>query len=87
MKPNLRADEIADPGLRRAVNDCNEVWSGLLQQLEVALTGSPGELQAAVGTMFELKYRAVDLMRTPLPDGGGKHAGPTFEFLAPSTRR
>jgi Ferritin-like len=81
MKPNLRASEIGDPGLRRAVDDCNEVWSRLLRQLEVALTGSPGELREAVGTMLELKYRSVDLMRIPLPDGRGKNAGPTFEYL------
>jgi Ferritin-like len=82
MKPNLRARDVADPALRRAVDDCNEVWSRLLRQLEVALTGSPGELEKAVGTMLELKYRAVDLMRIPLPNGRGKNAGPTFEYLS-----
>src|SRR5919206_3447693 len=79
MKPNLRTSEIRTPELRRMAEACNGIWSSLLRQLETALTGSPNELRSAVGTMFELKYAACELLRVPLADDAGFHAGPTFE--------
>jgi hypothetical protein len=81
MRPNLRVSDIHSAELRRLAEACNALWSGLLRQLETALTGSPGELRAAVGTMFELKYAACELLRIPLPDEDGLHAGPTFEVV------
>jgi hypothetical protein len=82
MKPNLRTDELPTPGLRSAARSCNVIWTRLLGQLESALNGSPAELQHAVGTMFELKDAASDLLRIPLPgDPEGRHAGPTFELV------
>ena len=80
MKPNLRTSDIRTAELRRMAEACNAIWSSLLDQIETALTGSPDELRSAVGTMFELKYAACELLRVPLPDdGAGHHAGPTFE--------
>jgi hypothetical protein len=81
MKPNLRMAEIRTHELRRMAEACNAIWSSLLRQLETALTGSPDELREAVGTMFELKYAACELLRVPLPGDAGYHAGPTFEVL------
>jgi hypothetical protein len=82
MKPNLRMADLPTPGLRNAARACNVIWSRLLGQLETALNGSPGELRRAVGTMFELKYAAGELLRIPLADDeAGRHAGPTFEVL------
>jgi hypothetical protein len=80
MKPNLRTADLPTPELQRAAEACNATWTTLLSQIETALTGSPGELRRAVGTMFQLKYAACDLLRIPLPDDkAGLHAGPTFE--------
>jgi Ferritin-like len=79
MRPNLRVSDIRTPELRRRAEACNALWSDLLRRLETALTGSPDELREAVGTMFELKYAACELLRIPLPDDAGHHAGPTFE--------
>lgn len=81
MRPNLRVTDIRTPELRRLAKACNALWSGLLRRLETALTGSPGELREAVGTMFELKYAACELLRIPLPDDADLHAGPTFEVV------
>src|SRR5919197_4639213 len=81
MKPNLRVNDIQAPELRRMAEACNEIWSGLLGQIEIALTGSPDELRGAVGTMFELKYAACELLRVPLPHEARFHAGPTFEVV------
>ena len=81
MKPNLRTSEIRTAELRRMAEACNAIWSSLLREIETALTGSPDELRRAVGTMFELKYAACELLRIPLPDDAGLHAGPTFEVV------
>jgi Ferritin-like len=81
MKPNLHMSDIRAPELRRIAEACNVIWSTLLRRLETALTGSPEELQNAVGTMFELKYAACELLRIPLADDSGFNAGPTFEVV------
>jgi hypothetical protein len=82
MKPNLRMADLPTPGLRQAAWACNVIWSRLLVELESALNGSPAELPRAVGTMFELKYAAGELLRIPLPGNrAGLHAGPTFEVI------
>jgi hypothetical protein len=80
MKPNLRVADLTTPELRAAANAFNRIYARLLHQLQTAVDGRPDELTRAVGTMFELKYAANDLLRIPLPDGSGQHAGPTFEF-------
>jgi len=32
--------------------------------------------------MFKLRDQALILLDNPLPRGGGRHAGPTFEWVA-----
>jgi Ferritin-like len=78
MQPNLRVADLPDDGVRDAAIACDAIWYGLLQQLEVALTGEPERLRLAVGQMFSLKYAMVDLMRIRLPNG--LNAAPTFEL-------
>jgi hypothetical protein len=80
MKPNPRVADMPTRALRELASGFNAIWSRLLREVEVALNGSPDHLGRAVGTMFELKYSAGELLRIPLsPDGAGAHAGPTFE--------
>lgn len=83
MRCDLRVADL-EGELREAAIACNDVYARLLEQIHAAFNGRPAELTEAVGTMFELKYAAIDLLRTPLPDGSGEHAGPTFEY-APTT--
>ena len=59
---------------------CNGIYVRLLHEIQIAFDGRPDELMRAVGTMFELKDAAVRLLRVPLADGSGLHAGPTFEY-------
>jgi Ferritin-like len=79
MNPNPRVADYATPELRDLAQACNAVWTRLLGQIHTALNGSPDALGIAVGTMFELKYAACDLLRIPLPGDDQLHAGPTFE--------
>lgn len=79
MIANPRGDDYADPELRAASDAANRSWSGLLRQLEAAFNGFPEALLTAVPAMFSLRDRALVLLANPLPCGGGRHAGPTFE--------
>jgi hypothetical protein len=80
MKPNPRVADYATPELRELAQACNAVWTRLLGQINAALNGSPDVLGVAVGTMFDLKYAACELLRIPLPGDEQFHAGPTFEL-------
>ena len=82
MQPNLRASGIPSAPTRALAEQFNVLWTGLLLEVEAALNGAPAGLRDAVGTMFALKYAAQDLLRIPLDDGSGLHAGPTFEVAA-----
>jgi Ferritin-like len=79
MKPNLRAAELSGE-LWETAESFNDLYSGLLREIQEGIDGRPEALQPAVTTMFKLRDGAEGLLRTPLPDGSGLHAGPTFEY-------
>ncbi len=79
MKPNLRAAEL-DGELRESAESFNDLYSGLLREIQEGIDGRPEALQPAVATMFKLRDAAEGLLRVPLPDGSGRNAGPTFEY-------
>jgi hypothetical protein len=63
----------------------NRTYCALLEQLEQAFNGDPTILGTATRTMFAVKAQAQALMQ--MPDGAGRAAGPTFDYLAPELRR
>jgi hypothetical protein len=80
MALNPKAEDYA-PGSAlhlRAVK-FNRTYTGLLDLLHRAFNGEPDRLGEAVAGMYELKYQAQALIRTPRPDGQG-NAGPGFQF-------
>jgi hypothetical protein len=79
MKPNLRAEEL-EGELRAAAESFNDLYSTLLREIQAGIDGAPATLQPAVARMFKLRDSAEDLLRVPLPDSSGLHAGPTFEY-------
>ncbi|TDB97047.1 ferritin-like domain-containing protein [Actinomadura sp. 7K534] len=86
----MRADpRVADhaPGsaIRVAQEEFNHTYCAVLHLLEQAFNGSPKLLAVATGTMYGLGAQARALMR--MPDGDGMTAGPTFEYVAPESRR
>lgn len=86
MRANPRCADFP-PGtpVREAMDDFNDTYCSMLARLERTLDGNPAMLGAAVGTMFELKQRAADLVRTPV--GTSETAGPSFEYVRPEDRR
>jgi hypothetical protein len=81
MLHDLRPGDYPPGELREASLGFDRIYSHLLRQLEGAFDGRPDLLLPAVGTMFELKYKAQELIRNPLPGHPGAHAGPTFSYL------
>jgi hypothetical protein len=79
MKPNLRANELSGE-LRTAAESFNDLYSELLREIQAGIDGTPEHLQAAIARMFKLRDSAEDLLRVPLSDASGLHAGPTFEY-------
>ncbi|MEM7126837.1 MAG: hypothetical protein AAF702_10955 [Chloroflexota bacterium] len=56
----------------------------MLRLLHLCFNGQPKLLGNAVGTMVEIKIKAVELMQ--LPSGDGKTTvGPSFEYVAEET--
>ncbi len=81
MLHDLRPDDFPPGELRDASQAFDRIYSHLLRQLQGAFDGRPDLLLPAVGTMFELKYKALELIRNPLSGHPGANAGPTFSYL------
>jgi hypothetical protein len=56
-------------------------YSRMLNLMHDAFNGQPQLLIRAVQSMFDLKYKALELIKNPFPGEGGYHAGPTFEYI------
>jgi ferritin-like protein len=66
--------------VRRLSDEFDVVYSKLLNALQIAFNGNPGKMQDALGTMFELKTVADDLLQQRL--NSGEFAGPRFRYVA-----
>ncbi len=78
--PKLATYPVGSP-LWQQTMAFNQAYTRLLHQLHVACNGRPDTLSEAVPMMYQLKYLAQALLRTP--NGHGRMAGPSFEY-APS---
>ena len=62
--------------------DFNRTYMRLLDLLQESFTGRRERLMEAVGEMYDLKYKAVALMK--IPSGHGETTvGPSFEYVPP----
>ena len=75
------ADYVDSPDLVQLSNEFNLEYRKLLDDLQAAFTGEKTRLIKAVGDMYKLRYKALELMRNPIP-GRNVNAGPTWEFLS-----
>jgi hypothetical protein len=64
--------------LRQKCDEFNDAYADLLDVLHRSFNGEPRFLLESAGLMYNLKYRAVALMKTPT-GSGTTTAGPTFE--------
>jgi hypothetical protein len=64
---------------RVASDTFNQMYSNLLRALHITFNGQPGNLDAAIGLMFDLKLQAIKLMG--IPSGHGSNAAPCYEYV------
>ena len=60
----------------------NRTYMRLLTLLQESFTGRRERLMETVGKMYNLKYKAIALMKIPSGDGATT-VGPSFEYVAP----
>ena len=58
----------------------NETYKALLDNIHRACNGEPASLRDGIALMYDLKYKAIELMKIPL-ENSEYSAGPTFEYL------
>ncbi|HTI92298.1 MAG TPA: ferritin-like protein [Puia sp.] len=61
--------------------DFNRTYSALLDNINMACNGKQEVLREGITMMYELKYKAIELMNIPIPGGDGYMAGPSFEYV------
>lgn len=72
----------AESPVAQLLDDFNRCYMRLLNRLQTAFTGTPNALMAGVSDMYELKHRAIELMRLANPlDDGKTTVGPSFEYV------
>jgi hypothetical protein len=82
MRANPKRWEYeAYPEIFASMEAFDRTYFALLKSLEQAYTGHPSALRGAVAQMYELRYRAVDLLRTPDPKNPGLTLGPSWGSL------
>ncbi|WP_296703456.1 ferritin-like protein [Algoriphagus sp.] len=82
MKPNPKmADYKDNPQLLDLAKNFNETYVTLLNNINDAVSGDPDKLVQGIALMYDLKYKALELLKIPLNDGTGECAGPTFEYV------
>ncbi|SEO69590.1 Ferritin-like [Flavobacterium sp. CF108] len=80
MKANPKMkDYEKNPELLEKAKDFNKVYVQLLNGINDAVSGEPELLIKGITVMYELKYKALELLNIPLENG--ECAGPTFEYV------
>ncbi|WP_300527475.1 ferritin-like protein [Maricaulis sp.] len=64
------------PAAQAAQAECNTAYGAMIDALQLAFNGQPGQLGVAVRAMFDLRMAARKALTTPLNDG--RVAGPAF---------
>lgn len=82
MRANPKREEYKEyPQIFEAMHEFDRTYFSMLRTLHVAYNGQPDALRRAVAQMYELRWRAVDLMRTPDPLHPGQTLGPSWGSL------
>ena len=86
MEENPKMDKYEKGSeIHGALLDFNRAYMNLLITLDKAFNEDRSHLVKAVGAMYDLKYKAVELMKIPTGKDDGSTVGPSFEYVAPGT--
>ena len=86
--PKLAHYKKSSPVYQKTL-EFNQTYQALLDNIHKACNGAPDELIKGITLMYDLKYKAVELMKTPLSKKDlvkgqefeeGQTAGPSFEL-------
>ena len=64
---------------QRAQQACNQAFTDMVDELQLAFTGQTGHLGNAIGAMLGLQKAALMAFKTPLNDK--RVAGPAFKYI------
>ncbi len=82
MKPNPKmADYKNNLQLLSLAHSFNATYVTLLNNINDAVSGDPAKLLTGINVMYDLKYKALELLNIPLNNKEGQCAGPTFEYV------
>jgi hypothetical protein len=73
------ADYPEDSEVYAKMYDFNKTYKALLDNLNIACNGKPESLKEGIMVMWDLKYKATELMK--IPGKNGLAAGPSFEYI------
>ena len=81
VKTNVKLADLPEGSeVYAAAVEFNTEYKNFLVSLTEAFDGKPEMLIEAVGTMFQVKVKACQLIRNPIPGSDGLNAAPTFEM-------
>jgi len=81
MADNPQAKEYRDTDIASAVDEFNQTYTTLIDNIYHAFNGESHKMRRAVTVMWDLKYQARALMKTPSPVHLGETVGAPFEYL------
>lgn len=80
MRPNPKmADYVDNPAIYEKSLDFNKTYSKLLDSIHQACNGNQAVLKDGIILMYQLKYKAIELMSIPI--NKTETAGPSFEYV------
>jgi hypothetical protein len=79
MGTDVKTDDFVSDELKEMSADFNAMYKDLLNGLQDAFSGNQQAFIQAVAGMYQMKYKAMELIKNPIP-GKKINAGPTFEF-------
>lgn len=59
----------------------NKTYMALLDNIHNACNGNPQLLMQGIALMYDLKYKALELMKIPIVEGSNITVGPSFEYV------
>ncbi|MFT5891264.1 MAG: rubrerythrin [Dokdonia sp.] len=72
-------DYPKDSEIYQKMYDFNKTYCNLLDNLDKGCNGNPDILREGIMVMFDMKYKAQELMK--IPGKNGLAAGPSFEYI------
>jgi hypothetical protein len=82
LRPNCRIDDFpVDTQARTRITQFAYNYANLLNSLHHVFNGHPGQIDTAIGLMYDLRILSASLMQTLDPANPSLHVGPSFEYV------